>query len=100
MSTSWSKPWSGRCCSMSVARRPTARSAMALNVSSPSSDAGAMYRYFAAVNAAPKGFNFPQWKDAKFEEAMGKLAESSDEATYTKYYAMAHERLVDNPPWL
>jgi ABC-type transport system substrate-binding protein len=59
-----------------------------------------MYRYFAAVNAAPKGFNFPQWKDDKFEEAIAKLAEASDEATYLKYYAAAHERLVDNPPWL
>jgi ABC-type transport system substrate-binding protein len=79
---------------------PQLNGAMALNVSSPSSDAGAMYRYFAAVNAAPKGFNFPQWKDDKFEEAMSKLADATDEATYTKYYALAHERLVDNPPWL
>ena len=62
---------------------PQLNGAMALNVSSPSSDAGAMYRYFAAVNAAPKGFNFPQWKDDKFEEAISKLADASDDATYT-----------------
>ncbi len=79
---------------------PQLNGAMALNVSSPSSDAGAMYRYFAAVNAAPRGFNFPQWKDDKFEEAIAKLAEAGDEATYNKYYAAAHERLVDSPPWL
>ena len=79
---------------------PQLNGAMALNVSSPSSDAGAMYRYFAAANAAPKGFNFPQWKDDKFEEAIAKLAEAGDEATYLKYYSAAHERLVDNPPWL
>ncbi len=79
---------------------PQLNGAMALNVSSPSSDAGAMYRYFAAVNAAPKGFNFPQWKDDKFEEAMTKLAEASDAESYLGYYRAAHERLVDNPPWL
>jgi peptide/nickel transport system substrate-binding protein len=74
--------------------------AMALNVSSPSSDAGAMYRYFAAANFSPAGSNFEQWKDDKFEEAFVKLSEATDEATYNKYYALAHQRLVDNPPWL
>jgi peptide/nickel transport system substrate-binding protein len=79
---------------------PTLNGAMALNVSSPSSDAGAMYRYFDAANFSPNGFNFPQWKDEKFEDAMAKLADATDDATYLKYYAAAHERLVDNPPWL
>ena len=27
-------------------------------------------------------------------------SEATDEATIQKYFAMAHERLVDNPPWL
>ncbi|MBS0519088.1 MAG: ABC transporter substrate-binding protein [Proteobacteria bacterium] len=79
---------------------PMLNGAMGLNVSSPSSDAGAMYRYFAAANFSPNGSNFEQWKDDKFEDAMAKLSEATDEATYNKYYAMAHERLVDNPPWL
>ncbi|MEI6204862.1 MAG: ABC transporter substrate-binding protein, partial [Enhydrobacter sp.] len=74
--------------------------AMGLNVSSPSSDAGAMYRYFAAANFSPAGSNFEQWKDDKFEDAFAKLAAATDQATYDKYYAEAHERLVDNPPWL
>ena len=73
---------------------------MALNVSSPSSDAGAMFRYFAKVNFTPNGFNFEQWVDDQFEESFGKLAESTDEAAIQKYYAAAHQRLVDNPPWL
>jgi ABC-type transport system substrate-binding protein len=59
-----------------------------------------MYRYFAAANFSPNGSNWEQWKDDKFEEAFVNLAEATDEATYNKYYAMAHERLVDNPPWL
>ncbi len=74
--------------------------AMGLNVSSPSSDAGAMYRYFAAANFSPAGSNFEQWKDDKFEDAFAKLAAATDQVTYDKYYAEAHERLVDNPPWL
>jgi ABC-type transport system substrate-binding protein len=79
---------------------PQLNGAMAINVSSPSSDAGAMYRYFAAANFSPKGFNFEHWKDDKFEEAFVKLAEASDLESYAKYYSEAHERLVDNPPWL
>ncbi len=79
---------------------PSLNGAMALNVSSPSSDPGAMYRYFAAANFSPNGSNFEQWKDDKFEEAFARLSEATDEATIEKNYAIAHERLVDNPPWL
>ena len=79
---------------------PQLNGAMAINVSSPSSDAGAMFRYFAASNFSPAGFNFEHWKDDKFEDAFTKLADATDDATYLKYYAAAHERLVDNPPWL
>jgi peptide/nickel transport system substrate-binding protein len=86
--------------SRAIPDSPTLNGAMALNVSSPSSDAGAMYRYFAAANFSPNGSNFEQWKDDQFEDAFVKLAAATDEATYNKYYAMAHERLVDNPPWL
>jgi peptide/nickel transport system substrate-binding protein len=79
---------------------PQLNGAMAINVSSPSSDAAAMYRYFAAANFSPKGFNFEHWTDDKFEEALAKLADATDDEVYLKYYAAAHERLVDNPPWL
>jgi ABC-type transport system substrate-binding protein len=79
---------------------PTLKGAMALNVSSPSSDVGMMFRYFAVANSSPTGSNWEQWKDDKFEEAMKMLSEATDEATIQKYFAMAHERLVDNPPWL
>jgi ABC-type transport system substrate-binding protein len=79
---------------------PSLKGAMALNVSSPSSDVGMMFRYFAVANASPNGSNWEQWKDDKFEEVMKTLSEATDEATIQKYFAMAHERLVDNPPWL
>ena len=79
---------------------PSLKGAMALNVSSPSSDVGMMFRYFAAANSSPTGSNWQQWKDDKFEDALKTLSEATDPATIQKYFAIAHERLVDNPPWL
>ena len=83
-----------------VPNDPSLKGAMALNVSSPSSDIGMMFRYFAAANSSPTGSNFQQWKDDRFEDALKTLSEATDEATIQKYFAVAHERLVDNPPWL
>src|SRR4030095_16504505 len=47
---------------------PSLKGAMALNVSSPSSDVGMMFRYFAFANSSPTGSNVEQWKDGKFGE--------------------------------
>jgi ABC-type transport system substrate-binding protein len=79
---------------------PQLHGTMALNVSSPSSDVGVMARYFSSANFSPNGFNFEQWKDDAFDAALATLAEASDEATMEAAYKTAHERLVDNPPWL
>jgi ABC-type transport system substrate-binding protein len=83
-----------------AADSPGLRGAMALNVSSPSTDVGQMARYFAAANFSPMGSNFEQWKDDKFEAALDTLSKSTDKATIQASYRAAHERLVDNPPWL
>lgn len=79
---------------------PTLKGAMALNISSPTSDTGIMARYFAAANFSPNGFNFEQWKDDQFEDALKTLAGSTDPAVIAEATRKAHERLVDNPPWL
>ncbi|WP_398477685.1 ABC transporter substrate-binding protein [Tardiphaga sp.] len=79
---------------------PNLKGAMGLNISSPSSDVGIMARYFAAANFSPNGFNFEQWKDDVFEDALKALAESTDPKVITDATRKAHERLVDNPPWL
>jgi ABC-type transport system substrate-binding protein len=79
---------------------PNLRGAMALNVSSPSSDAGVMARYFLAANFSPNGFNFEQWKDDEFEDALKTISEATDPKVISTAYRKAHERLVDNPPWL
>jgi ABC-type transport system substrate-binding protein len=73
---------------------------MALNVSSPSSDASIMARYFSSANFSPNGFNFEQWKDDKFDAALATLATATDPAAAEAAFRAAHERLVDNPPWL
>jgi len=79
---------------------PSLKGANAINVSSPSSDVGVMARYFSSANFSPNGFNFEQWKDDGFDDALTTLAESSDPAVISSALRKAHERLVDNPPWL
>jgi peptide/nickel transport system substrate-binding protein len=79
---------------------PNLKGAMVINVSSPSSDVGVMARYFSSANFSPNGFNFEQWKDDGFDEALTTLAESSEPAVISAAFRKAHERLVDNPPWL
>src|SRR5260221_8015606 len=79
---------------------PSLKGALALNVSSPSSDVGMMFRYFAVANSSPNGSNWEQWKDDKFEAAMATLADASDEKTILASFRAAHEPLVHNPPCL
>jgi len=79
---------------------PSLHGVMGLNVSSPSSDVGVMARYFSSANFSPTGFNFEQWKDEVFDESLKTLAEAADEKAIAKAYRTAHERIVDNPPWL
>src|SRR5579863_1617431 len=79
---------------------PNLKGAMVINVSSPSSDVGVMARYFSSANFSPNGFNFEQWKDDDFDSALATLAEARDPAVISGALRKAHERLVDNPPWL
>jgi ABC-type transport system substrate-binding protein len=79
---------------------PTLQGSMGLNVSSPSSDLGVMARYFSSANFSPNGFNFEQWKDDIFDTALKNLAEATDPMVIAQETRKAHERLVDNPPWL
>ena len=36
----------------------------------------------------------------RFDAALATLAEATDEKTIEEAFRAAHERLVDNPPWL
>jgi peptide/nickel transport system substrate-binding protein len=79
---------------------PALAGSMALNVSSPSSDLGIMARYFSSASFSPNGFNFEHWKDDAFDAALKEAADATDPATIASATRKAHERLVDNPPWL
>ena len=79
---------------------PQLMGSVALNVSSPSSDAAVAARYFLQAFVPPNGFNWGQWNDPPFEEAFARLERATSEAEFNAAYAAAHARLVDNPPWL
>jgi peptide/nickel transport system substrate-binding protein len=79
---------------------PSLQGAMVLNISSPSSDAGVMARYFSSANFSPSGSNFEQWKDDEFDDALKTIEEATDPKAISAAYRKAHERLIDNPPWL
>jgi ABC-type transport system substrate-binding protein len=79
---------------------PALHGAMALNFSTTSSDVSWLAKSFLSTYFSPNGLNFSQWKDDKFEAALAQLAESTDPAVIEAAYRAAHERLVDNPPWL
>jgi peptide/nickel transport system substrate-binding protein len=59
-----------------------------------------MARYFSSANFAPNGFNFEQWKDDLFDQALKSIEVETDPKVITAAYREANERLVDNPPWL
>lgn len=80
--------------------QPSLGGSLALNIAGPSTDPSVMARYFGAASAPPNGFNFPQWKDSAFEAALAKLAAANDPRVIQEQTALAHERLVDDPPWL
>jgi ABC-type transport system substrate-binding protein len=79
---------------------PSLHGTMGLNISSPSSDPGVMARYFSSSNFSPNGFNFEQWKDEEFDAALKTIETATDPKVVNEAYRKAHERLVDNPPWL
>jgi len=59
-----------------------------------------MARYFSSTNFSPNGFNFERWKDDTFDTALTTLAEANDPTVISGALRKAHERLVDNPPWI
>lgn len=79
---------------------PSLQGTMGLNISSPSSDPGIMARYFSSAHFSPNGFNFEQWKDDEFDAALKTIETATDPKAAEDAFRKAHERLVDNPPWL
>jgi ABC-type transport system substrate-binding protein len=72
----------------------------AVNISLYSSDPSAMARWFLSANFSPAGSNNGHWRDAQFDAAFAQLEVERDPARQAALLRTAHERLVDNPPWL
>jgi peptide/nickel transport system substrate-binding protein len=72
----------------------------ALNISLYSSDPSAVARWFLSANFTPRGSNSGHWKDEAFDAAFAALETERDPARIAALLRAAHERLVDNPPWL
>ncbi len=72
----------------------------ALNISLYSSDPSAMARWFLSANFSPRGSNSGHWRDERFDAAFAALETERDPAAVAQRLREAHERLVDNPPWL
>ena len=72
----------------------------ALNISLVSSDVSQMARWFLTSNFTPRGSNSGHWSDAKFDAAIAELETQRDPNRISDLLRTAHERLVDNPPWL
>lgn len=72
----------------------------AVNISLVSSDPSQMARWFLSANFSPAGSNSGHWRDEAFDRAFAQLEVERDPARQAALLRTAHERLVDNPPWL
>jgi peptide/nickel transport system substrate-binding protein len=72
----------------------------ALNISLVSSDPSQMARWFLSANFTPRGSNTGHWRDEQFDAAFAALETERDPEKLAQHLRTAHERLVDNPPWL
>jgi ABC-type transport system substrate-binding protein len=70
------------------------------NNSLVSSDISQMARWFLTSNFTPRGSNMGHWSDPEFDRLLSSIENERDQATINAAIAKAHERLVDNPPWL
>ena len=59
-----------------------------------------MARWFLSSNCTPVGSNAGHWKDEQFDAAFAAVETERDPAKIAAALTKAHERLVDNPPWL
>src|SRR5262249_49784711 len=83
---------------------PTAEQALgsdAMNISvPPSTDISQMGLYFLSSNAAPKGRNWANWKNEKFDALIDLIEKSSDQREILAAARKAHEQIVDEAPWV
>lgn len=81
---------------------PGLKGSMAVNMTASSADNSIMTRMFSgdAAYFSPNGFNFAHYNDEQFNRSIRELEIATDPAHILAATRAAHERLVDNPPWL
>ena len=77
---------------------PILRGSLAVNVRPRLRPIPGSWRATSRRPFSPNGFNWDQWNDPAFEGA--RRAARSRTKAFNAAYPKAHERLVDNPPWL
>jgi peptide/nickel transport system substrate-binding protein len=80
--------------------QPTWLGADAVNISLVSSDPSQMARWFLSANFSPAGSNSGHWRDQRFDDTFKALENERDPEKLAQLLRTAHERLVDDAPWL
>jgi peptide/nickel transport system substrate-binding protein len=76
------------------------RGSLALNTAPPTSDPAVVLRYTGANYMPPNGFNWPHFNDPAYETLMTTMETSTDPTVVTSSLQRAHERFVDQAPWV
>lgn len=80
---------------------PQAMGVDAMNMSlPPSTDISQMALYFLGSNAAPKGRNWANWRNGRFDELISRIEVSTDQQQILADARAAHAELVDDAPWV
>jgi peptide/nickel transport system substrate-binding protein len=83
-----------------TATAPLLRGALALNVAPPTSDPAQVLRYTGADFMPPKGVAWADFNDPQYEAALKDMEQATDPADADAALRRAHERFVDQAPWL
>jgi len=76
------------------------RGSLALNTAPPTSDPAVVLRYTGAAYMPPNGFNWPHFNDPAYETLMTTMETSTDPVVVASSLQHAHERFVDQAPWV
>lgn len=72
----------------------------ALNVSFATSDVSWMPKYFHSKNSSPVSYNWGHLEDPELDTIFDEIETTFDEGALDDLITRAHERIVDDAPWL
>jgi len=79
---------------------PGLRGSAAINTAPPTSDPAVVLRYTGASFAPPNGFNWARFNDPVYEREIATMEAATDQAEAEAALRRAHQRLVDQAPWV